>query len=97
MFKVGDMVAHELYVHSRGVVVDLTERGFLVYYIDGLGNDRYQMQLNEDRYIKVKEIPRELLDPILERYQIYKDEINLKMRKKQLQELILKKLTEFLK
>ena len=98
MIKVGDMVAHELYVHSKGVVVDSSEntKEYIIYYIDGLGNDKFQ-KTPKERIIKVKDLPEELITKILERYQLHLDQIALDVKKQESKKNILKDLAGFLR
>lgn len=96
MIQVGDMVAHELYVHSKGVVVEVTDKEYVIYYIDGLANDKFQPTPKE-RIIKVKDIPQSLITKIMDRYQLHLDEIVLKARKQESKEDILKEISAVIK
>lgn len=97
VLDVGDLIAHKLYVNSKGIIVDQSEKEYIIYYIDGLGNDRYQTTNRKDDYIKICDISTTLKDEVIERYNLHLEEILLKKRKQESKDKILKELSLLLR
>lgn len=96
MISVGDMVAHELYVHSRGILVEETEEEYIIYYMDAFGKEKFQ-QTKKEKIIKIKSLPPSLVNDILSRYQFKTEQEELTKKIVEVKEKILKGIGEIIK